>query len=412
MVRCIGYRPFIYQKKVHNALNTAYKSGRLYVIKAKRQCGKSVLAENEALRFAINYKNTVSCIVEPTLNNARKVFKEIVKAIGDSSILVRKNETLLELEFINGSQILFKSAEQKDNLRGFTVSGILIIDEAAYINDEIFEILLPTTDAHNAPILLISTPNFKLGFFYEYFAKGFNPQFKDTVVSFDWALEDTSALLSKEKLEFYRKTVSANKFLTEYLGEFSDSNGTLFRNITNCINNNIKEYEEVYVGIDWATGNGNDDTAITVLNEKGQMVGLKYFNDLSPSDQITFIYNYLSQFKNINKILVEQNSIGSVFFDLLKKKFGNNNKIQSFTTTNKSKEKLVNKLQVALENNEITIWQDSKLLTELRVYEGTYNPKTGNTYYNAPNGMNDDLVISLMLAYEALKGNKNFYRLS
>lgn len=85
------------------------------------------------------------------------------------------------------------------------------------------------------------------------------------------------------------------------------------------------------------------------------MVGLKYFNDISPSEQITFIYNYLSQFKNINKILVEQNSIGSVFFDLLKKKFGNNNKIQSFNTTNKSKEKLVNKLQVAFENNEITI---------------------------------------------------------
>lgn len=185
MVKCIGYRPFLYQNRVHTALNTAYKSGRIYVIKAKRQCGKSVLAENEALRFAINYKNTVSCIVEPTLNNARKVFKELVKAIGDSSILSRKNETLLELEFINGSQILFKSAEQKDNLRGFTVSGILIIDEAAYINDEIFEILLPTTDAYNAPILLISTPNFKLGFFYEYFAKGFNPQFKDTVVSFD-----------------------------------------------------------------------------------------------------------------------------------------------------------------------------------------------------------------------------------
>lgn len=141
-----GYSPFNYQKKVHTALNIAYRSGKVYTVKAKRQCGKSLMAENELLRFAINYPGSVNCIIEPTLNQSRKVFKELEKAIKDSNILVRKNETLLEMEFINGSTILFKSGEQLDGIRGFTVSGILVLDEAAYLSDEVFEVVKPITD--------------------------------------------------------------------------------------------------------------------------------------------------------------------------------------------------------------------------------------------------------------------------
>lgn len=45
----------MYQYKVHIAMADAYRSGRIFTIKAKRQVGKSFLAENELLRFAINY---------------------------------------------------------------------------------------------------------------------------------------------------------------------------------------------------------------------------------------------------------------------------------------------------------------------------------------------------------------------
>ena len=87
-------------------MNDSYRSGKIFTIKAKRQVGKSFLAENELLRFAINYPGSVNCIVEPTLGQSRKVFKELVQAVIDSDILRRKNETLLELEFNNGSSIL------------------------------------------------------------------------------------------------------------------------------------------------------------------------------------------------------------------------------------------------------------------------------------------------------------------
>lgn len=407
-----GYSPFIYQLKVHTAMNDSYRSGKIFTIKAKRQVGKSFLAENELLRFAINYPGSVNCIVEPTLGQSRKVFKELVQAVIDSDILRRKNETLLELEFNNGSSILFRSGEQMDSLRGFSVSGLLVLDEAAYLKDEVFEIIKPTTDVWNAPILIISTPRFREGFFYECFKKGFDGNFSKYYQSFDWALEDTSMLLSEDKLEMYRLTTSKNKFRTEYLGEFADDDGCLFNNISNCIIDKKPEYHNLYIGVDWATGSGKDYTCITALNENGQMVFIKYFNDKTPTEQVDLLTNIFTEYQGFIKIVqVEQNSIGSVFYDMLVQK---NPKIRiiRFLTTNKSKAAIVNKLQAALENEKIGILKDDKLLNELRLYEASYNPKTGNVSYNAPSGFNDDTCISLMLAYDALNTNKGTYNIA
>lgn len=407
-----GYSPFIYQLKVHTAMNDSYRSGKIFTIKAKRQVGKSFLAENELLRFAINYPGSVNCIVEPTLGQSRKVFKELVQAVIDSDILRRKNETLLELEFNNGSSILFRSGEQMDSLRGFSVSGLLVLDEAAYLKDEVFEIIKPTTDVWNAPILIISTPRFREGFFYECFKKGFDGNFSKYYQSFDWALEDTSMLLSEDKLEMYRLTTSKNKFRTEYLGEFADDDGCLFNNISNCIIDKKPEYHNLYIGVDWATGSGKDYTCITALNENGQMVFIKYFNDKTPTEQVDLLTNIFTEYQGFIKIVqVEQNSIGSVFYDILVKR-NPKLRIVKFLTTNKSKAAIVNKLQAALENEKIGILKDDKLLNELRLYEASYNPKTGNVSYNAPSGFNDDTCISLMLAYDALNTNKGTYNIA
>lgn len=210
----------------------------------------------------------------------------------------------------------------------------------------------------------------------------------------------------------YRLTTSKNKFKTEYLGEFADEDGCLFNNISNCIIDKAPEYNQLYIGVDWATGSGKDYTAVTALNENGQMVFIKYFNDKTPTDQIDILTQLFAEYQgHIKVIQVEQNSIGSVFYDILTKK-NPKLKIIKFLTSNSSKNKLVNKLQAALENKKIGILKDDKLLNELRLYEAKYNPKTGNISYNAPSGFNDDTVISLMLAYDSLNTNKGNYNIS
>ena len=192
--------------------------------------------------------------------------------------------------------------------------------------------------------------------------------------------------------------MTRQKFQNEVLGEFTDDDGSLFNNIAECIYTGKVEYNNLYIGVDWATGTGRDYTVVTAINENGEMVFIKYFNDKTPTDQVnelTKIFNEKKQY--IKLVQVEQNSIGNVFYDMLVKQ-NPNIRIIKFLTTNKSKSRLVNQLQTALENEKIKLIKDDKLLNELRVYESTYNNKTGTISYNAPSGYNDDTVISLMLA--------------
>lgn len=402
-----GYKPFPHQKAVHQIMGDPYRSGRIFVVKAKRQVGKTTMADNIVLKMCADHPRSLSCIVEPTLDQSRRVYKDILKAVQDTPFLKRKNDSLLELEFANGSQILFKSAEQRDNLRGFTITGVLIIDECAFILDEIYDILQPTTDVHSAPILMISTPKFKTGFYYRYYTagkEGVNPN----IISIDFNDYDTSMLLSREKLEQYRTMMPKAQFTTEYLGEFLDTDSILFTNIKECLAE-PKPFNNLYVGIDWGSGTGGDFTSVAGFNENRQMVFIDYFNDKTTTEQVDYIADLLQIYGNkVKGIQAESNSIGTPLIELLTqtlKAKGMHNTarvLQPFTTTNQEKVRLVSQLQVELEQKRITLIDDEGLKNQLSCYEATYNPKSGVVTYNAPIGSHDDNCISTMLALDTM----------
>lgn len=393
-------------------MKDAFHSGRIFVVKSKRQVGKTTMAENILLKVAIEHNRTLSCLVEPTLDQARRVYKEMVKAIDETPVIKRKNDSLLELELINGSTIIFKSAEQRDNLRGFTVTGILVVDECAFIQDDIFDILQPTTDVHSAPILLISTPKLKQGFFYRYYSAGLSGD-NPGIVSIDFNQYDTSFLLPKDKLEQYRTMMPKAQFTTEYLGNFLDSDSILFSNINECVSTPTQGWNELYVGIDWGSGAGGDYTSVCGFNERKEMVFIDYFNDKSTFEQARYIADLLAlNGGKVKNVLAESNSIGTPMIALLKDELDKRNKrdishlVTPFVTTNSEKVRLVNQLQVALEQKAVTLLDDRGLLVQLSAYEATYNPKTNNVSYNAPQGLHDDNCISTMLALDALEGGR------
>lgn len=402
-----GYKPKVWQSDLHKLLKNSRNSGMRVTVLSPRQVGKSYGLQFEIIRFSLEAPSVIMYLC-PTNNLARKCFKDLSKKLIKSGLIKSANSTTLEIEWVNGSQVLFRSAEMRDNLRGYTVD-FLIIDEAAFISDEIFDIVLPMTNVKQAPIVIVSTPRFRTGKFYEWYQYGMNNL--KNFYSLTWSSYDTSEFLTDELKEEYKQTMTKQKFQNEILGEFTDDDGSLFNNIAECIYTGKVEYNSLFIGVDWATGTGRDYTVVTAINENGEMVFIKYFNDKTPTDQVnelTKIFNEKKQY--IKLVQVEQNSIGNVFYDMLVKQ-NPNIRIIKFLTTNKSKSRLVNQLQTALENEKIKLIKDDKLLNELRVYESTYNSKTGTISYNAPSGYNDDTVISLMLAWDSLIGNKGHYKI-
>lgn len=398
-----GVDLFEHQKYVVKGLLSNSKD-TIHTILSPRQRGKTVLLQQILLYYAFNFNKTISIIVSPTNTQNRRIFEEMNDSLEKTCphLIKKSNISTQEIKFINGSQILFKSAAQKESLRGYTVSGVLCFDESAFISDDVFYTCLPFTNVHQAPVVCTSTPKFKTGFFYDNFIKGLS-EIKG-YKSYDLSKFDTSMLLSNDKLEMYRQQLPKLQFQCEYLGEFIDSDSMVFTGFKNCIGTFIQPPE--YCAIDWANGGNNDDTCITFMNKNKELVDIQFINGMSPTAQIDKIINIISKYPTIKIITVEENSIGTVYYDLLKQKIQSGIKIIKFLTTNKSKNEIIEQLVTAFEKGEIGIINNEKLLNQLSFYEMTYNPKTGNTSYNAPNGLHDDAVMSLAICYNSITNKK------
>lgn len=403
--------PFLYpwQNDVYSTVKDDNGKGLTYCVKASRQKGKSILAIMVLLYFAFKNANSIGVMVEPVLHQSRRVFKQLVKAVGgeDSPIIKSCNSTLLEVEFINGSQIVFKSQEQGEALRGITVkNSVLVLDEGAYLTDDTYFTLDPVVDATKSPTLVISTPLFESGEFYERYMRG--KKGSEFVKSFDWAEYDTSELLSPEKLQYYRENMTEMKFRSEILGEFLTEKSYVFGDFSQCVG--LSEKPARYCGVDWSQGEDNDYTVAVFLDEDCRMTDIKMYKDFSPVELIGALAADINGRDGMKVVNVEKNSMGHVYYDMLKRQVKQGVSVREFNTTNESKRRVIEQLIKAFETGEITILPNNELKRQLQNY-GIEKLKNGGYTYNGQNGVHDDAVIALALAYDVAKKTTNKFRI-
>ena len=376
--------------------------GKILIIKAPRQVGKTFFNISELIYSASILKKSVSIVVEPSVFLARKVYNDITKALNGSGVIASANSTTCEINFINGSQIICRSIESMS--RGLTVSGILIIDETCFIDDESIYTLLPLINANNAGLILTSSPFTAEGYFYNMYIKGMEGN-EPNIKSFDWSKEEgIKQFLTEEKKALYKSVMSKNKYTTEILGEFLANDGLLFTNISACIGDAVPTEKTAYIGIDFATGSDGDYTVLTAINGKGQVFKQVAVNDLTPTKQVDWLVGIIENIKKgytIRTILAEKNSIGAVYIDYMRKSLLKSNlTVQEFITTNDSKRRIIEQLQTAFEQAAITIPNDPVLINELKRFQATVNPTTKVVRYEGKN-CHDDRTMSLAFAYEA-----------
>lgn len=361
------------------------------------------------LRQSINYPNTTSIICEPSWNQCKRVFKNINKACKGIPIIESANAGDMTISFNNGSEIQFLSgSQQDDNVRGSTVSrnGILVFDEASFLRDSFVNKCLPFRNANRAKVIAVSTPMFKEHYFWEEYKAAVQGQVGNRLVDFN--NYDTSMLYPPEMMEHDKLTMPYLIYLTEVCGEFVELYSTLFGDLNKVVavpdNNTIDS-----LGIDWGTGTGNDFTALVGFNQLHQMTFCDGWNDIKPTEQIDKIADLIKRTRP-KKITVETNSIGEVYFDMLKKKvqtLGLSVPVKGFTTTNDSKRKIVEGLATAVQNGSLTILDHPVLKLHLSAYE-VEPTKTGKITYNGANGTHDDFCIATAIAYNELTRNTGY----
>ena len=380
--------------------------GDTLVICSQRQVGKSFTCSQLLLYTAINYSGSTSIYVSPTNDSSRKFFTDIKNMVENSHLTTKINESLLIIEFINKSQIIFRSAESK--LRGYSCKkgGILVVDEAYYVPADIWEVVLPFTNVDNSKKVFISTPRFKVGFFYDCYMRALaGDKGYHLISTTDY---DTSMFLSEEQKQEYTRLLSPQAYKSEILGQWLDSGEGLFGDYASVFFLPEDKNPEI-VGIDWSN-NGGDDTVLSGFNSSKQQCMLEIVTNVEdPVARAIQIADIINSHPTIKKVIAETNSIGEVYISILKKHLKNPSILKNFTTTNDSKKRIVEKLIAAIGQKVITLLPNSKLDYQLSIYE-MQSLKNGNYTYN---GKKDDCIMATCFAVDEFynTGSKGAYML-
>ena len=371
--------------------------GKWFIIKSVRQkSGKTYLLENLLIKTALEKPGSKSFMISPTNAQNLRIFTEISRATVD--LLRKANGSSMLIEFRNGSVIQFRSGESGDSLRGYTVKrgGILAIDEGAFLSREVYEIVMPLVSKEGCTLVIASTPDSMDGMYYSLWSR------EDGVIRINWS-DYIDQMYSKEELDFYRSVYSDRRFRTEILGEFAVGEGTVFSGIANCVSpTELIQKGNLVAGIDFGSGNLQDSTVITFIDEDLQVIAQYDTNDKPPMEQIDWLARLLLDYKPV-RVLAEKNGLGSVYFDALKQKCPI---VTPWITTNDSKTAIVDDLAAHIEKGRIKFQPKcEKLLEQLQVYRETQS-STGKRVFNAPPGKHDDFVISTALALRARKSGR------
>jgi hypothetical protein len=383
------YTPHKNQKLIHNSINN--ERYKYYVLNIGRQFGKSLLAVNQCMFWALNSRCSIAW-VSPIYRQASKVYDEVIRAFEGSNIITKKDGTNLSITFANGSTLQFFSAERYDNIRGFTFD-YLVCDEFAFMDEKAWtEVLRATVLVKGKKVLLISTPKGKNHFYNIYQLDGVNTQYKSfSMTSYD------NPLINPSEIDDAKQTLPLHVFEQEYLGKFIDGGAGIFKDFP--IKESPQAANKYFAGVD--LGRADDYTVITVFNQYGEMVHIERIRHNTWDVIVSKVVAVINHYKAI--VLIEVNSIGDALFEQIKPKCYNSFNVRPFITTSKSKQDIIEQLVVASANKEVTALNVDWFLKELDVFTFEYNPKTKNVRYAAPSGFHDDGVMSAAIGYECFK---------
>ena len=335
-------------------------------------------------------------VFSPTYKMLGEVWRDLKQVCRD--VTAKKNEQERRIELITGGVIECWSLEDPDSARGRKYKRVLI-DEAAkarYLQDAWEQTIRATLTDFVGDAWFMSTPK-GLNYYHALYQRGLTDE--------DWASwkfpSRGNPHLPAGEIEAARSELPDIVFRQEYLAEFIQNQGAVFRNIQECLTDedtHPKQHRghKVVVGIDW--GQTGDFTSVSIYCEDcGREVAHDRFNKLDYETQRARI-KALCQRWGVGSGYAESNAMGQPNLESLQ---ADGVPVTGFATTAQTKPQIIQSLALAFEKQE-AMWIDDAIWTaELQAYEATQNQTTGRWKYSAPQGMHDDTVIARALAWKA-----------
>ncbi len=310
-----------------------------------------------------------------------------------------------------GGMVIFRSLDDPDNARGHSTDGA-IIDEAGFVKAKAwYGIIQPMLADTHGWALLTGTPNGRNWFWREHVAA---LEREDSVAwqvptlgvrivdgrleRWPEPLENADFRFSEAEAMFQR--MPQRTFEQEFLAEFIEDAGGVFRNVRQMSTVHTAEPEEEHryvFGVDWAKS--YDWTVISIVDSiNKRQVAIDRFNQIDYRFQVARL-KVLAEKWNPDLIVAESNSMGEPLIEELEY---SGLPVEAFRTTPTSKKEAIEALALAIERGELSLLADEVQIAELQAYETVRLP-SGTFRYTAPEGIHDDTVMALALAWHGAK---------
>ncbi len=191
------------------------------ILLCSRQSGKSTVSSLIALHEALYRAPALVLLLAPALRQAQELYRKVresFNALGRPVPITE--ESALRMELANGSRIICLPGKAP-TIRGFSGVALLIVDEAAWVPDDVYQAIRPMLAVSDGRILLLSTPWGKRGFFFEEWSNGEGWE-RVRITAYD------CPRISAEWLECERRSLPSHVFDSEYMCVFGDTQDSVF----------------------------------------------------------------------------------------------------------------------------------------------------------------------------------------
>lgn len=412
-------------------LEFARSSARYRFVVAGRQVGKSTTLATLALFEAATRAGILVLVVSAGDEAAKRLLADCVALSKNSPVLsssiVDDGKSLLTLD--NGSAIRSVPASIRQ-IRGWPVD-LLILDEAAFIDNEIWQAAEPAILARpGSRVIATSSP---WGSVEHWFRSKWNigmDRPDDYYQSWRWKSSD-SPLADKEFLKRAQADNTREYFAREYEGEFTDENGSYFSEaeLMECVADyqlTAPEDLEWWLdrryaaagGIDWGfSHDANVLTLVSVLEDFGQN------RDLLGDNLALFIPWYEARFKwaytdfiarvvetakryHLPVIASETNGVGQYPTTMLGDKMveaGFYSAVVPIVTDLRRKQSGFGMIKGLLQSKRLVLPRDPELLKQLRGLEFEQLPGGSMRIAVPDRAGHDDVAMSFMQAVSSVR---------
>jgi hypothetical protein len=212
----LGFRPDPKQRIV---LQEGIRRG---LLNCSRQWGKSTVTAAKAVHRAYTRPDSLVVVVSPSARQTGEFLRKAAGFAWKLGIRARGDgDNAMSLLFPDGSRIVGLPGVE-DTVRGFSAVSLMLIDEAARVNDDLYKAVRPMLAVGDGDLWLMSTPNGQRGFFYDEWTDGGERWERVSVTGSECARIPPDFLVEE------RAALGDRFFRQEYCCEFVSSGDAVF----------------------------------------------------------------------------------------------------------------------------------------------------------------------------------------